>query len=603
MIDTLGKYELRRILGKGAMGTVYEGFDPIIARQVAIKTVRLPDPDDVEAQEELARFKREAQAAGRLSHPNIVGVFDYGETPELAYIVMEFVDGTSLKDVVDKKERFELAEIVRIMESLMAGLQFSHDRGVVHRDIKPANIMLTKSGEIKIADFGIARIESSSMTQAGTILGTPSYMSPEQFMGQTVDSRTDLYSSGVMLYQLLTGEKPFEGGLTAIMHKVLNTEPPPPSALSVTVPHAFDNVVQKAMAKRPADRFATANEFATTLREAFTAKPAAVSEDFGLGAMDFGDGEATMVATSRPAPAPQATRPEPVVTKPVAPPEPVKKGPPFALIGGGALAVLAVLGGAAAFLLGGHAAPKPAQTASTAQPVSQPPAMTKAQREAGFISTLGALPCTLLSVDDSGAAPVISGLAGAGAPQAGLGSALQSLPAAATLTNNTQTIDGPYCNALNTIRPYHLLFGDSAGTLSLALAGGKTTLHDGELITVAQKMPDYAGYLETDYFSNDGTVLHLYPTPTDAQQMLAAGGTKVLGDPAHGGASWQVSAPYGTDMIITIASSTPLFATARPQDENASDYLPALQAALQNAASSGAKLSVAALPVVTLPKQ
>lgn len=598
MTDTLGKYELRRILGKGAMGTVYEGFDPIIARQVAIKTVRLPDPDDMEAQDELARFRREAQAAGRLSHPNIVGVFDYGETPELAYIVMEFVDGTSLKDVVDKKERFELAEIVRIMDSLMAGLQFSHDRGVVHRDIKPANIMLTKAGEIKIADFGIARIESSSMTQAGTMLGTPSYMSPEQFMGQTVDSRTDLYSSGVMLYQLLTGEKPFEGGLTAIMHKVLNTEPPPPSALSVTVPHAFDNVVQKAMAKRPADRFATANEFAATLREALTAKPVAASEGFGLGAMDFGDGEATMVATNRPAPAPP-------VAKPAPPPEPVKKGPPLALIGGGVAAVLVVLGGAGYFLLGSHAAPKPAQMAATAQPVSQPaapPAMTKTEREAGIISTLGSLPCTLLSVDDSGAAPVISGLAGAGAPQAGLSGALQSLPSAATLTNNTQTIDGPYCDALNAIRPYHLLFGDAAGTLTLGLAGGKTTLHDGELITVAQKMPGYTGYLETDYFSNDGTVLHLYPTPTDAEKMLAAGGTKVLGDPAHGGASWQVSAPYGTDMIIAIASTTPLFATARPQDENASDYLPALRAALQNAASSGAKLAVAALPVVTLPK-
>ena len=134
-----------QVLGKGAMGTVYEGFDPIIARRVAIKTVRLPAPDDVEAQEELARFKREAQAAGRLSHPNIVGVFDYGETPELAYIVMEFVDGTTLKHVMDNQERFELGEIVRIMEALMAGLQFSHDRGVVHRDIKPANIMLTKS--------------------------------------------------------------------------------------------------------------------------------------------------------------------------------------------------------------------------------------------------------------------------------------------------------------------------------------------------------------------------------------------------------------------------------------------------------------------------
>ena len=254
-----------------------------------------------------------------------------------------------------KRNDFELAEIVRIMDSLMAGLQFSHDRGVVHRDIKPANIMLTKSGEVKIADFGIARIESSSMTQAGTMLGTPSYMSPEQFMGQTVDSRTDLYSSGVMLYQLLTGEKPFEGGLTAIMHKVLNTEPPPPSALSVTVPHAFDNVVQKAMAKRPADRFATANEFAAALRETSAAKPVGPSEGFGLGAMDFGDGDATMVATHRPAPAASAPQPAPY---PAPPPEPAKKSPKLAVVGGGVGAVLVVLGGAGYFLFGSHAAPQ-----------------------------------------------------------------------------------------------------------------------------------------------------------------------------------------------------------------------------------------------------
>jgi tRNA A-37 threonylcarbamoyl transferase component Bud32 len=602
MADTLGKYELRHVLGKGAMGTVYEGFDPIIARRVAIKTVRLPDPDDVEAQDELARFKREAQAAGRLSHPNIVGVFDYGETPELAFIVMEFVDGTTLKHIVDKKERFELAETVRMMEALMAGLQFSHDRGVVHRDIKPANIMLTQAGEVKIADFGIARIESSSMTQAGTMLGTPSYMSPEQFMGQTVDSRTDLYSSGVMLYQLLTGEKPFEGGLTAIMHKVLNTEPPPPSALSVTVSPAFDAVVKKAMAKRPEDRFATANDFAKALRSALEAKPVAADAGFGLGAMEFGDGDATMVAPSRPAVAPSAP---PVQPAPVA----AKKSAPLALIGG-VVAALAVLGGGGFFLFGGHAAPKPVQIPAAPMAAIQPapvtppspPPMTQAQLVANYTATLGALPCTFLSAKDNGADPEISGLAGAGAPQAALNGAMQTLPQASGLTNNIQTIDGPYCDALNAIRPYHPLFGDPTQALGLALAGGKTNLHDGDLITVRQAMPAYAGYLETDYFSNDGTVLHLYPTPTDARKLLASGGSKILGDPAKGGARWQVSAPYGTDMIIAIASSTPLFASARPQDENASDYLTALRAALQNAASSGAKLSVAALPVVTLPK-
>ncbi len=242
--DRLGKYEVRGTLGKGAMGTVYDGWDPIISRKVAIKTVRLPDAADIDAQEELARFKREAQAAGRLTHPNIVGVFDYGETDELAFIVMEFVDGRDAEGASStRSERMPVAVIGRVMADLLAGLQYSHDRGVIHRDIKPANIMIVGgdghgSGQAKIADFGIARIESSNMTQAGTIMGTPAYMSPEQFMGQTVDARTDIYSSGVLLFQLLTGERPFEGSMATIMHKALNTQPPKPSELSVTAPVA-----------------------------------------------------------------------------------------------------------------------------------------------------------------------------------------------------------------------------------------------------------------------------------------------------------------------------------------------------------------------------
>lgn len=153
--DRLGKYEVQGTLGKGAMGTVYAAWDPSISRKVAIKTVRLPDAGDIDAQEELARFKREAQAAGRLTHPNIVGIFDYGETDELAYIVMEFVDGHTLKSVIDREERMGVAGIGRVLADVLAGLQYSHERGVVHWDIKPANIMITgDAGQAKIADFG-----------------------------------------------------------------------------------------------------------------------------------------------------------------------------------------------------------------------------------------------------------------------------------------------------------------------------------------------------------------------------------------------------------------------------------------------------------------
>jgi serine/threonine-protein kinase len=591
MSETLGKYELRHILGKGAMGTVYEGFDPIIARRLAIKTVRLPDAEDHEAQEELARFKREAQAAGRLSHPNIVGVFDYGETPEIAYIVMEFVDGTTLKHIVDKKERFELTEVVRLMEGVLAGLQYSHDRGVVHRDIKPANIMLTKAGEVKIADFGIARIESSSMTQAGTMLGTPSYMSPEQFMGQTVDSRTDLYSSGVMLYQLLTGEKPFEGGLTAIMHKVINTEPPPPSALSVTVPHAFDLVVQKAMAKRPEDRYATANDFAAALRSAVNA-PAA---GFGLGADElYGDGDATMVASSKP-----ASRPAPPAAAPAAKPTPAaKKGPPIALIGGG-VGALVVIGAIAAFLLMGHGSAPPAATPQPQTVLATPPpvvvpTLTPAQRQATLTGTLASLPCTIIAAVDNGNTPTLAGLAGAGAPAAALSGAISSLPAAITPVNNIQTIDGPYCDAMNAIRPYHNFFAATANSMGLTLKGGSTTLYNGQDLTIINTMPSFGGYLETDYFSSDGSVTHLFqPKPGDPAE--TPGSVKDFD-------AGTVAAPFGTDLIISIATASPLFTTQRKQVENASDYIPDLRTALQNAASAGEGVAVAAEPVVTMAK-
>ncbi|HUN40415.1 MAG TPA: protein kinase [Acetobacteraceae bacterium] len=311
-VETLGKYEIRRTLGKGAMGTVYEGWDPIIARRVAIKTVRIPDGnDDPETEESLARFRREAQAAGRLTHPNIVGVFDYGETGDIAYIVMEYVDGPAVKSLLDRQERFGLNETLRIMTDLLTGLQFSHARGVVHRDVKPANIMLTSEGQAKIADFGIARIESSSMTQAGTVLGTPAYMSPEQFMGQVVDARTDLYSSGVVLYQLLTGERPFEGGMSAIMHKALNTDPPLPSQISVTCPPAFDGVVRKAMAKRPEERFQSAAEFLGSLQAAASARPAPV-----LPVAEAAEDEATIVS---PAPRRAAAPAAAMGTAPVPP--------------------------------------------------------------------------------------------------------------------------------------------------------------------------------------------------------------------------------------------------------------------------------------------
>ena len=289
----LGKYEVRREIGRGGMGVVYEGFDPAIERRVALKTLKTTDNSPAGASQTdslLVRLKREAQAAGRLTHPNIVAVYDFGEETgagadgsqtHTAFIAMEFVEGRELSSFFTDNERFPPAEIVRIMSELLDALEYSHSRGVVHRDIKPANIILLKDGTVKVADFGIARIESSTLTQVGTVLGSPSYMSPEQFMGQTVDGRSDLYSAGVVLYQLLTAEVPFTGAFATIMHRVLNEEPTPPSVLNVQVPKAYDAVLRRAMAKRPNERFQTASEFKQAVIAANT-NEAGMPEDFTM---------------------------------------------------------------------------------------------------------------------------------------------------------------------------------------------------------------------------------------------------------------------------------------------------------------------------------
>lgn len=282
--SVLGKYEVRGLLGRGAMGEVHDAWDPVIARRVAIKTIPL---GAAEADSEmLARFRREAQAAGRLLHPNIVSVFDYGETERCAYIVMEFVDGPSLATVLERRRHIPAGEVLRIMNDMLAGLQYSHEHGIVHRDIKPANIMLTREGQAKIADFGIARLDGASVvTEAGKVLGTAAYMSPEQFLGESVDARTDIYSAGVLLYRLLTGERPFEGSMTTIMHQVMNTDAMPPSARRASVPATFDRVVARAMAKRPTDRYPSAAALAHAIRAAAAASTEAL-EPTVLGAAD-----------------------------------------------------------------------------------------------------------------------------------------------------------------------------------------------------------------------------------------------------------------------------------------------------------------------------
>lgn len=266
--DTIGKYNIEGVLGKGAMGVVYKGFDPNIARPVAIKTIHKNLLDSEMGQEMLRRFQTEAQAVGKLSHANIVGIYEFDQYQGTPYFVMEFVEGRDLKSVIKEQKIFTLDEAVKLISPVLDGLAYVHEFGIVHRDIKPANIFITNKGVVKIADFGIARMDNSELTQVGSVLGTPSYMSPEQCIGAGVDARSDLFSTGVMLYELLTGKKPFRADQsTAIINNVINLKPENPSAINKNLPSSIDHVLKKALAKNANQRYQNAAEFKADLEK------------------------------------------------------------------------------------------------------------------------------------------------------------------------------------------------------------------------------------------------------------------------------------------------------------------------------------------------
>ncbi|HUQ26884.1 MAG TPA: protein kinase [Burkholderiales bacterium] len=302
-LKTLGRYNIERVLGKGAMGVVYEGVDPRLGRRVAIKTILKAHLDEDTGKDFAMRFVREAQAVARLNHPNIVQVYDFGEENQIAYLVMEFIKGKELKTFFDANERFDLKEVVRIMFELCEALDFAHNAGIIHRDIKPANVMIDTQGRTKLTDFGVARVQDSDKTsvertQAGTMVGTPAYMSPEQITGGTIDKRTDVFSAGIILYQFLTGEKPFTGsGAWTIAKKIIQEEPPLPSSLNNAVTPLFDAVVNKALAKDANVRFQSAKELGLALQRALDGRSA--EED---------DSERTVVGPMADAP---AARPAP----------------------------------------------------------------------------------------------------------------------------------------------------------------------------------------------------------------------------------------------------------------------------------------------------
>jgi len=297
--ERIGKYVIQSVLGRGAMGVVYRGFDPGIQRPVAIKTIhRSLLGDDQQAQDSItARFRNEAQAVGRIAHPGVVAIYEYGEDGDTAFIAMEYVEGRNLDQVLAGRPLLPDHQVLHIMEQLLDALAQAHSHGVWHRDIKPANLIISAGGLVKLTDFGIARIENLGLTTVNSSIGTPGYMAPEQYLGETVDHRADIFACGVLLYRMLAGQAPFSGTTESVMYKIFNEVPTPPSAVTSGLRHSvFDALVQRAMARRAEDRYPSAQAFKQALFLA--AHAVGVSTEAAAGAPAGGD-DATVVMTQQ----------------------------------------------------------------------------------------------------------------------------------------------------------------------------------------------------------------------------------------------------------------------------------------------------------------
>jgi serine/threonine-protein kinase len=330
MPTSIGRYQVQGSIGYGAMGAVYKAFDPLIKRTLAIKTIRLDIPrNSPQYKSFIERFYHEARISGTLSHPNIVTLFDIGEEAGIPYLAMEFVEGDTIASMIEKGQRFPPEKVISVVSQAAAAIDYAHSKGVIHRDIKPSNMMLSEGDRVKVTDFGIAKLVDAEMTQAGQLLGTPSYMSPEQAMGDKLDGRSDIFSLGVCAFEMLCGEQPFPGtNVTSILYKLVHVDPIEPANLELNglVPQKWHEVFNKVLAKKPDDRYQTAAQFVQDLEYCLGSWFGAVSESTL---------EPTMGIPAIPAPPAlgkaEAARPQPPRSEPPRPAAPTAAPVPPAI--------------------------------------------------------------------------------------------------------------------------------------------------------------------------------------------------------------------------------------------------------------------------------